>query len=69
MARWKPNCTITRNFAFGGKQYKKGTEAYLSGDAKDFAALNRLAVMVKTDEPVINVVASPLSVNDVIVAP
>lgn len=53
MARWKPNCMITRNFAFGGKQYKKGKEVYLSGDTKDFAALNRCAVMIKSDEPVV----------------
>ena len=56
MARWQPNCTITKGFAFEDskgkvKQYKKGREYHLSGDAKDFAALNRLAVMIKSDEP------------------
>ena len=39
----KPNCKITRNFAFGDKQYKKGSEAYLSGDAEAFALENNLA--------------------------
>ena len=56
MARWQPNCIITRGFAFEDskgkvKQYKKDKEYHLSGDAKDFAALNRCAVMIKTDEP------------------
>ena len=57
MARWKPNCIITRNFAFGNKQYKKGTETYLSGEAKDFAALNRLATMLEPDNPAVVPVA------------
>ena len=51
MARWEPNCVITRGFAFEDsngklKQYKKGKKVHLSGDAKDFAALNRCAVML-----------------------
>lgn len=52
MARWPTNCTVTRNFAFGDKQYKKGKEYHLSGDVKDFAALNRCAVMIKTEPEV-----------------
>lgn len=56
MARWQPNCTIIKGFAFEDskgkvKQYKKGKEYHLSGDAKDFAALNRCAVMIQSDEP------------------
>jgi len=54
MARWEPNCTITRNFAFGGKQYKKGKQAYLSGEVKEFAAMNRCAVMIAVDVPVLD---------------
>lgn len=50
MARWEPNCEITKNFAFGDKQYRKGMRVYLSGEAKDFAALNRCAVFIK-EEP------------------
>ena len=54
MARWEPNCTITRNFAFGGKQYKRGKKAYLSGEVKEFAALKRCAVMITPEVPVVN---------------
>jgi hypothetical protein len=55
MARWEPNCEIIRGFAFEGangklKQYKKGTKAHLSGEAKDFAALNRCAIMLDKPE-------------------
>ena len=38
----KNNCVITRNFAFGKTQYKKGP-AFLSGGAEDFAVENNLA--------------------------
>ena len=51
MARWEPNCRITRNFAFGDKQYKKGKEYYLGGEVKEFAALNRCAVFIKEEAP------------------
>ena len=56
MARWKPNCNIIKGFAFENSkgeliQYKKGRQAHLSGDAKEFAALNRCAVMIETNEP------------------
>ena len=48
MARWSPTHNIIKNFAFGdpAKQYKKGTQARLSGDCLDFAALNRCATMI-----------------------
>ena len=58
MARWEPTHNITKNFAFGSpaKQYKKGTQARLSGDCLDFAALNRLATLIDpTFVPVIEV--------------
>ncbi len=53
MARWNPTHNIIRNFAFGdpSKQYKKGTQAYLSGDALDFAALNHCATMINPTVP------------------
>ena len=52
MARWKPNCLITKSFAFGSpaKQYKKGKEMYLNDEVKEFAALNRCAVMLDKAE-------------------
>lgn len=59
MARWEPNCTIIRNFAFGDKQYKRGKKAYLSGEVKEFAALNRCAVMITPDVPVVNQRVTP----------
>ena len=51
MARWEPTHNIIRNFAFGDKQYKKGTQAYLSGECLDFAALNRCATMINPTTP------------------
>jgi hypothetical protein len=51
MARWKANCIVTRNFAFGDKQYKKGKHVYLNGEVKEFAALNRCAVMIEEAKP------------------
>ncbi len=55
MARWQPTHTIIKNFAFGSpaKQYKKGTEARLSGDCLDFAALNHCALLIKSEAPTI----------------
>ena len=48
MARWEPTHNIIRNFAFGSpaKQYKKGTQARLSGECLEFAALKRLAIVI-----------------------
>ena len=57
MARWNATHNIIKNFAFGDpvKQYKAGTQAYLSGDALDFAALNHCATMINpTIPPVID---------------
>ena len=53
MARWEPTHNIIKNFAFGdpAKQYKKGTQARLSGDALDFAVLNRLVTMINPTIP------------------
>lgn len=53
MARWNPTHNIIRSFAFGDpvKQYRKGTQAYLSGDALDFAALNHCATMINPTIP------------------
>jgi len=55
MARWNPTHNIIKNFAFGDpvKQYKTGTQAYLSGDALDFAALNHCATMIKPEDQVV----------------
>ena len=52
MARWNPTHNIISNFAFGDpvKQYKKGTQARLSGECLDFAALNRCVTMIQSDE-------------------
>lgn len=48
MGKRKANCLITRGFAFGSpvKQYREGKEVYLNEAAKEFAALNRCAVML-----------------------
>ncbi len=55
MSRPEPTHLITKSFAFGSpnKQYRRGSKVILSGDTKDFAALNRCAVMIKSDEPVV----------------
>ncbi len=55
MARWSPTHNITRNFAFGdpAKQYKKGTQARLSGDCLEFADLNRCAALINPTIPLI----------------
>ena len=55
MARWDPTHNIIKNFAFGepAKQYKKGTQARLSGECLDFAALNRCATMINPEAPIL----------------
>lgn len=65
MARWESTHDIIRNFAYGNpvKQYRKGTQAYLSGDCLDFAALNRCAMkinptFIEVEEVVIDTEAS-----------
>jgi hypothetical protein len=44
------NCLVLRSFSFGGSQYKKGSNAFLDGKARDFAENHGCANFFKERE-------------------